>query len=95
MGVPGEDKLDGKGVAYCSTCDAPLFGGKEVVVIMERDPAKPQLRSSYRLLATTRTSTMQNELQEAGPQGYVLLGLSIGKTALGGDEVVIILRRDE
>ena len=33
LGVPGEDKLNGKGVAYCSTCDAPLFGGKKVAVI--------------------------------------------------------------
>ena len=33
LGVPGEDKLDGKGVAYCSICDAPLFGGKAVAVV--------------------------------------------------------------
>ena len=32
LGVPGEDKFNGKGVAYCSTCDAPLFSGKKVVV---------------------------------------------------------------
>ena len=33
LGVPGEEKLDGKGVAYCSICDAPLFKDKEVAVI--------------------------------------------------------------
>ncbi|QQG45142.1 MAG: FAD-dependent oxidoreductase [Candidatus Sungiibacteriota bacterium] len=33
LGVPGEEKLNGKGVAYCSTCDAPLFSGKKVAVI--------------------------------------------------------------
>lgn len=33
LGVPGEKKFDGKGVAYCSTCDAPLFGGKDVAVV--------------------------------------------------------------
>jgi len=33
IGVPGEDKLNGRGVVYCSTCDAPLFGGKIVVVV--------------------------------------------------------------
>lgn len=33
LGVPGEDKFEGKGVAYCSTCDAPLFGGKVVAVV--------------------------------------------------------------
>ncbi len=31
--VPGEDKFAGKGVVYCSTCDAPLFSGKKVVVV--------------------------------------------------------------
>lgn len=33
LGIPGEDRLDAKGVAWCSTCDAPLFGGKIVAVI--------------------------------------------------------------
>ncbi len=33
LGIPGEDRLDGKGVVWCSTCDAPLFNGKEVAVI--------------------------------------------------------------
>lgn len=33
LGIPGEAQFDGKGVVYCSTCDAPLFGGKTVAVI--------------------------------------------------------------
>ncbi|MBI2013531.1 MAG: FAD-dependent oxidoreductase [Candidatus Colwellbacteria bacterium] len=33
LGVPGEKELDGRGLAYCSICDAPLFGGKDVAVI--------------------------------------------------------------
>ena len=33
LGIPGEEKFNNKGVSYCSTCDGPLFGGKEVVVI--------------------------------------------------------------
>jgi NADH-dependent peroxiredoxin subunit F len=31
--VPGERELEGRGVVYCSTCDAPLFKGKTVAVI--------------------------------------------------------------
>ena len=31
--VPGEKEFTGKGVSYCSTCDAPLFKGKPVAVI--------------------------------------------------------------
>jgi hypothetical protein len=70
------------------------FSGKEVVIILERDPARPVRQTSYRLLATSKTSTMQNELQEAAKQGYALLGLTVGKTAFGGDEVVAILGKD-
>ena len=33
LNVPGEKEFDGKGVAYCSTCDAPLFSGKRVGVV--------------------------------------------------------------
>ena len=33
LDVPGEKEFDGKGVVYCTTCDAPLFGGKTVVVV--------------------------------------------------------------
>ena len=31
--VPGENELDGKGVVYCSTCDAPIFKGKITAVV--------------------------------------------------------------
>ena len=33
LGIPGEKELDGKGVVYCSTCDAPLFKGKVTAVV--------------------------------------------------------------
>jgi thioredoxin reductase (NADPH) len=39
LGVPGEDKLVGKGVSYCATCDGPLFKGKTVAVIGGGDAA--------------------------------------------------------
>lgn len=31
--VPGADELEGKGVVYCASCDAPLFGGMKTVVV--------------------------------------------------------------
>lgn len=71
------------------------LGGKEVSAIMERDPAAAGKRFSYRLLATSRTSTMQKELREAGDAGFRLLGVSVGKTGFGGSEVVCILSREE
>lgn len=33
LDVPGEKELIGKGVSYCSTCDAPLFARADVAVI--------------------------------------------------------------
>ena len=33
LGVLGEEDLIGRGISFCSTCDAPFYKGKEVVVI--------------------------------------------------------------
>jgi len=33
LDVPGAEEFDGKGIVYCASCDAPLFKGKDVVVI--------------------------------------------------------------
>lgn len=33
LNVPGEQEFDGRGVAYCATCDTPLFKGKSVAVV--------------------------------------------------------------
>jgi hypothetical protein len=69
------------------------LGGDEVVVVLERDRAHPAMRFEYRLLATSKTSTMQRELDAASGDGFELLGVTVGQTAFGGQEVVGILRR--
>lgn len=33
LGIPGEDKFFGRGVAVCATCDAPLYKDKDVAVV--------------------------------------------------------------
>ena len=70
------------------------FGGTEVVTILEHaKDAGTAIRYEYRLLATSKTSTMQKELTEAGGQGFEFVGMTVAKTLMGGDEVVSILRR--
>lgn len=39
LGVPGEREFVGKGVSHCASCDAPLLGGKPVVVVGGGDSA--------------------------------------------------------
>ncbi len=71
------------------------FGGKEVVVILEREPDADRGVWDYKLLATKKTGTMQKELSQAGEQGYEFVGLTVGETAFAGNEVVCILRRSK
>ena len=69
------------------------FAGREVAVILERAAGTTARRIEYRLLATTKTSTMQKELREAGGDGFRLAGMTVSKTAFGGNELVCILQR--
>ena len=76
------------------TVFSTTFGGDEAVVILERDRDRLSPNAvEYRLLATTRTSTMQKELQDAGAAGFEFVGVTVASTAFGGDEVVAILKR--
>jgi thioredoxin reductase (NADPH) len=39
LGIPGEERLRGKGVSHCASCDAPLLRDKPVVVVGGGDSA--------------------------------------------------------
>jgi len=68
------------------------FGGKETAAILEKGNSSGG-RFEYKLLATSKTSTMEKELRELAEGGYQAIGLTVGKTALGGSELVVISRR--
>ena len=70
-----------------------LLGGDEVVVILERDKDAAPQPSEYKLVATSKTATLQKELLEAGNAGFQVVGMTVSKTALGGRELVAITRR--
>ena len=60
-------------------------GGREVVVLMEKTDGDTTTYS-YRLLATSKTSTLQKELQEAGDAGYGIVGQTVFESTFGGRE---------
>lgn len=85
----GDEGYDYRGQTVFSS----TFGGREVSVILERQEGGSKAHIAYRLLATSRTSTMDKELNEAGQAGFELVGLSVGQTSFGGSEVLSILRK--
>lgn len=69
------------------------FGGDEVVCILERDGNGGGRRYEYKLLATSRTSTLEKELRDVGAAGYEIVGMTVSTTATGGKELVAITRK--
>lgn len=51
-----------------------LLGGVEIVMLMERPPVLTK-QYEYKLLATSRTSTLQKEVTEAKDAGYKIVGM--------------------
>lgn len=39
LGVPGEEKLTGRGISYCATCDGAFFRNKNVIIVGGGDSA--------------------------------------------------------
>ncbi len=82
-----------RGFRVCGkTVFETAFGGKEVVVILERS-STADAPLEYKLLATSRTSTMQRELAEAGREGFRFAAMAVAETAFGGREIIVILYR--
>ncbi len=88
-----QEELDGAAaegfrfLARTPICKSRRFGGDEIVVVLERSPDDPQ-RYEYRLLATNRTSTLQEEVTQAVAEGFVISGL------VSCSEHIVILERE-
>ena len=67
--------------------------GREISLIMERDLSAPARKIEYKLLSTSRLSTMEKELKNAGGAGFHLAAMSAAK-GFFGPEKICILRKD-
>jgi len=79
LGVPGEKEFGGKGVAYCATCDAPLFTGKTVAVIgagnVGLEAARDLTSYAKKIYLLVRSEKIRGDivtLEEISKNGYVL-----------------------
>ena len=89
-----QEAADAGWLAVGQTVFESMFGGKETAAILERDSERPAVvRYEYKLIATSKTSTLAKELQEVAEQGFRAVGLTVGKTAIGGSELVVVTRR--
>jgi len=82
-----------EGYRFAAVMGGSTAGGDETVVVVSRTPGDTG-RFEYRLLATNRTSTMQEELQHAAALGFEYRGQTVFDTLFGGNEVIVILERD-
>ena len=48
----------------------------------------------YRVLATSKTSTMEKEMNAAAEAGYAFAAVMGGETAFGGNETVVVMQKD-
>jgi hypothetical protein len=80
--------------AVGQTVFVSVFGGEETAAILERNSEQPRkVRYEFKLIATSKTSTLAKELQQAADEGFRAVGMTVGKTALGGSELVVVTRR--
>lgn len=61
LDIPGAEKYEGKGIVYCATCDAPLFEGKDVVVVGGGNSA---FESAIQLFDYCKSVTLINRRNE-------------------------------
>jgi thioredoxin reductase (NADPH) len=99
LGIPGEERLRGKGVSHCASCDAPLFAGQDVGVIGGGDSALDEAlvlsRQASRVTVFHRGASLsaQNALvAQAAAAGNIDICLEARVEEILGDAAVTGVR---
>jgi thioredoxin reductase (NADPH) len=93
--VDGEDRLSGRGVSYCATCDGPFFRNKKLVVVGGGDAALTEgvfltrFASEVKLVHRRQGFRAQNAyVEEASKNEKIELVLDSVVTAVHGEKSV-------
>jgi thioredoxin reductase (NADPH) len=102
LDVPGEERLTGRGVSYCATCDSAFFAGQEVAVVGGGDSALDEGMFAARHVAKVylvhrrdelRASRILQERAFADPK-FEFVWNTVVTEVLGEEQVVGVRLRD-
>jgi thioredoxin reductase (NADPH) len=63
LGIPGEERLTGKGVSYCATCDAAFFRDMEAAIVGGGDAAMDEGLFTTRYVSKATVIHRRDELR--------------------------------
>jgi len=65
LGVPGEARLEGRGVSYCAVCDADVFRGRDIAIVGGGDSAIKEALFLARYARSVKVIHRREELRAA------------------------------
>jgi thioredoxin reductase (NADPH) len=100
--LPGEERLKGKGISYCVTCDAFFFKDKITAIIVEKDCNKESiftlagLAKKVYVLCRDKKLKCENDLKELVKNGKVEIIYDVTPLEFRGDESIegLIIKKD-
>ncbi len=101
LNVPGEGRLRGKGVTYCSVCDGPLFVGESVAVVgggnsaLEAADDMVKIAAKVHLVSKSALAADQALIDRLGSAANLTVHLQCEVAEIkGSDRVEAVVIRD-